>query len=787
MNKLIVVLIITIYGADAVDEDEKIVCDYFSERTDGQIIYSDDRNENGGILPGALATLQCHNGNIRRIRCTSAGWRPQEFIPCELLARDASGVESRTTPVSGCPSLTNVSNGFVVYSPLGLAPFRPDTEATVLCNLGFVPSGNLVTKCQNNGNWTEFGGCISASGQKCQPLAEVPNAQISYVSDLNGPFGVGAIAELTCNIGYMMNGVSRITCNDEGWKPEKFGSCEEGIGSGSCLPLSVINGQINYIQSNPTSLYSSGTTAILTCNSDFTPIGSSSSYCSGTAWTPPLGQCQSTVNGMNPQGVTGLTGFGGSTCLPMIATLNSNIVYSSGSTAGPFPTGTTATLLCNIGYSSQTSTITSLCQNGVWYPSSLGPCTAGIGTTPGIGSLGGFGTALGGMSCMAEPTPINGQIQYSSTNTIGSYPEGSSATLICQSGSMVSGASTTYCRSGQWYPPLGQCIYQNGLTSNLINGFGTTASVCPLGITPPLNGQVTYSTGLGVGPFPQGTVATLTCTQGVSIGPASATCSYGQWLPPTFQGCENTNGGIGTTNGIGGNECISGPIALGGSVQYSQGGNIGPFPSGTTATLLCASGQPLSGQSTAMCSAGVWSPSSLGPCQGLGQTQTGVNGFTGLNGFTNGGFSQCIIGLVAPINGRITYSQGSSVGPFPSGTSATLSCDIGYTPYGQTTSYCQNGVFSPSSLGACLSSQTGSTSSLAGSGISSCYSLPNSVNGIVSYTNLPSLTGTYPIGTTASLQCNMGFYSLGSTTSTCLSNGWSTYSLGSCVSQITTG
>ena len=84
--------------------------------------------------------------------------------------------------------------------------------------------------------------------------------------------------------------------------------------------------------------------------------------------------------------------------------------------------------------------------------------------------------------------------------------------------------------------------------------------------------------------------------------------------------------------------------------------------------------------------------------------------------------------MLPPASGRITYSQGT-LGPFPAGTSAmltvceifrlkcakqnnldfdvfrflntTFQCDPGFTPAGQSASYCQNGAFTPALLGPC--------------------------------------------------------------------------------------
>lgn len=91
-------------------------------------------------------------------------------------------VEVNQVGVSGCPNLSNVSNGFVVYSPIGFEPFRPDTEATLMCNLGYTPHGNMVSKCSTDGSWSEIGGCYTPSSQQCLQLNEPLNGQVIVIS-----------------------------------------------------------------------------------------------------------------------------------------------------------------------------------------------------------------------------------------------------------------------------------------------------------------------------------------------------------------------------------------------------------------------------------------------------------------------------------------------------------------------------------------------------------------------------------------------------------------------------
>ena len=76
---------------------------------------------------------------------------------------------------------------------------------------------------------------------------------------------------------------------------------------------------------------------------------------------------------------------------------------------------------------------------------------------------------------------------------------------------LILGQSTAICLNGAWNPP-----WFVGCSNT---GFGVVQSTggqrsCLVGIGTPLNGQIAYSNGAIVGPFPQGTVASVICNAG---------------------------------------------------------------------------------------------------------------------------------------------------------------------------------------------------------------------------------------------------------------------------------
>uniref|UniRef100_A0A183CR36 Sushi domain-containing protein n=1 Tax=Globodera pallida TaxID=36090 RepID=A0A183CR36_GLOPA len=205
------------------------------------------------------------------------------------------------------------------------------------------------------------------------------------------------------------------------------------------------------------------------------------------------------------------------------------------------------------------------------------------------------------------------------------------------------------------------------------------------------------------------------------------------------------NGGL---NQLGiGTQCLLGmaPV-LGGNIMYSSIGP--PYPPGTSANLQCANGQlpsgtttpPIGGtfpgsssgsssSSTATCINGQWQPAQfVGQCFGA----TTGGGFGAQTTFPPAGLGttpfspftsqqqqqqlqqqqqpQCLLGIATlALNGRIQYSNGALLGPYQAGTTATLTCNPGFVPNGQSTASCQNGQFQPAALGQCVQSSADQT------------------------------------------------------------------------------
>ncbi|VDN32813.1 unnamed protein product [Cylicostephanus goldi] len=154
------------------------------------------------------------------------------------------------------------------------------------------------------------------------------------------------------------------------------------------------------------------------------------------------------------------------TCPALPAPLSGTVTYTPSGSFGTYPSGTTALLTCNLGYT-VSGTSASTCSNGVWIPATLGTCIQGLG-------------GLGTNSVLECPNPsvINGQVTYSGgTGNMFDFdkPSGTVATLLCNPGFTPSGATTATCQGGTWIPTLGMCMASSG---GLLPGISMDYNCC---------------------------------------------------------------------------------------------------------------------------------------------------------------------------------------------------------------------------------------------------------------------------------------------------------------------
>ncbi|PAV89388.1 hypothetical protein WR25_11928 isoform C [Diploscapter pachys] len=715
-------------------------CRNIDSVVNAEIIYSDLSEKEvtpvDGHQLGATATLKCGPGYAAAgqsiLMCTRNGWYPNEgigYCVSQSKALHPSLIVASDAPQT-CAAVTKPPNSNIVYSTLSQGDrYSEATTATVMCNLGFVLTSQATSTC-HSGEWTPpLAFCTSLFTIHCSPLQQPANGYLSF-SNSTAAFSHGSTVTITCNPNYGVRGDVSATCTNTGWS-KPLGQCFP-IAAGSCSPIANTNGMVSYTLPPTGNMYPTATTAFLMCNIGTAPTGSVSSICTNGIWQPQMGTCPIT------------TGVG--TCSDLAPPFNGYINYSPYSIAVHQP-NTVATLTCNPGYTAS-GTLSSTCSNSAWNPPILGTCNQGSTGTANatVTNANDFPAGGSGVAC-ANPIILNGQVTYSQGSSFEPTKQsGTTATVTCQVGYSISGSGTTTCSNGAWNPPLGTC-----------NLGGTGGANCMAQIAP-AGANLAYSQGGQFGPFPSGTQVTVQCTNGGTVqGSSSAACQNGVWSPATLGTCSSTGTGTGTGS------CTAMAAPLGATMAYSSNGPFGPFPSGTTVTAQCPSGQSIQGVATATCLNGLWSPVTLGMC-----TQTGTG-----TGTTNG---QCQA-ISAVQSGQVTYSNLQTVGPFPVGTVATLQCQNGAIASGSYVSSCMSqggsAIWSPN-MGTC----TGGTGTGTGTGTGQCiFAPPIPLGATPSYSSGPSL-GPWNSGTTVTISCPSGGSVQGSPTATCNNGQWT--QLGTC-------
>ncbi|VDN07763.1 unnamed protein product [Thelazia callipaeda] len=753
-----------------VNEDFTLTNSIFSNSTDcgpippvpnGKLIYKPASSTLFAM--GSVATLSCNDGfkpSINsKIVCITGSWYPMEML-------------------DGCSPLPAHENGHILYSQHGTNTFPSGTLAYLICNGHYRSISTRQARCVR-GQWStrELGTCQLITKTTCPTLSTSQNGEVKYVMGSKDNITLGTVAELECYPEYIIDGVDALICEPSGWTPaQNLGTCVKGTRPcPPALPL-VLNGQISFSnEPNTLGTYVSGTVAVVRCNTGYTINGAFLSTCEDSMWQPPnLGTCVA-VPGIVPV-------RNGNPCPFMLRTpLAGMITYSRGGTFGSFPSGTTATLDCIQGFPEGPTL--AVCDNGSWIPHEMGTCSPLI-LQNALSTTNSVSANLN--SCLSDyPSPSNGIVVYSNGAVRPPYPPLVRANIRCSPGYIPTGTALAICQNGTWIPEVPtKCIQSkkttgSGAHGTVLSPFVTSLEVTPLAggvldlpcsasLVTPVNGYVTYSTGSTFGPFPTGTVGKLTCQAGfIPAGVTSSTCLSGIWSPPMNGQCILPSSRIlgaplGSTTGILGLPCAPLVPPVNGQISYSNGLELGPFPSGTIATVFCNPDYTTVGTTTAACTDGTFIPPVLTQC--LAASLIGL------------GEMPCAP-LPEPPNGVLTYS-GVAGAIYNSGSTATLICNLGFIPSGPTETICKNGQWIPT-LGYCQQSIFGLSTGLLSATTQCLFELPVVANGRIQYST-GSVLAPYDSGTTASLICNFGSTPIGATLSVCTNGVWNPPVLGQC-------
>jgi len=379
-----------------------------------------------------------------------------------------------TCAIVSCPNLSATSPLSVSVSDL---TYVSNGVATYLCAVGYYLSGSIKRLCQADGTWS--GSAPTCSSITCPSLT--PTSLLSVtVSDYD--YIANGVATYSCEIGYFMSGSNQRTCQVDGTWSGSEPTCSLVM----CPPLSAaiplsVNAQILTYNSDAT--YS--------CEIGYSMSGSNTRTC----------QADGSWSGSEPACAI-------VTCPLLFAT-------NPLSVSAPILTyDNNATYVCATGYSMSGSNLRTCQADGTW--SGLVP-TCSIVSCPSL-------TAASPLFVSAA------SINYASV-----------ATYSCLTGYSMSGTSTRSCEAdGTWSGSAPTCaiitcptlsptspLIVNAVAVNIgdvatyscatgfeINGTNTrtcqndgtwddaeptcTPITCPT-MTAPINGQVNFPSGFGVG------------------------------------------------------------------------------------------------------------------------------------------------------------------------------------------------------------------------------------------------------------------------------------------------
>ncbi|KAH7699587.1 Protein F36H2.5, partial [Aphelenchoides avenae] len=283
-----------------------------------------------------------------------------------------------------------------------------------------------------------------------------------------------------------------------------------------------------------------------------------------------------------------------------------------------------------------------------------------------------------------------------------------------------------------------------------------------------------------VPPFTSGTTAQLVCELGsVPRGPQITTCRSGVWEPPSIGICS-------AASGANEGSCEPLPKMQGGKATYSELFNPdGPVTEGTTAKLSCDSGWSVSenGAVASVCQRGKWSPE-LGTCDRLRPT------FSAIVWPTDSGEGDCPPPKSRSPNATLEFNKTLKSGGYPNGTVLQMSCPITkQASRGQSfEAQCVDGKWTPE-VGVCeeeASREAESDEDVKKAkqhfrGPGSCQPIATPLNGRISYIQAGQ-NNNYEIGSTAILNCELGYIVNGTAALSCTPTGWQPFSgFGRCV------
>ncbi|XP_019626709.1 PREDICTED: sushi, von Willebrand factor type A, EGF and pentraxin domain-containing protein 1-like [Branchiostoma belcheri] len=310
-----------------------------------------------------------------------------------------------------CPARTAPANGAV--TPTGAVSYP--NSVTFTCNTGYTLNGVATQTCRADGTWSNNDPTCTLA--QCPSLTAPANGALSTTDT-----SFNTVVTITCNSGYVLNGVPTVTCQAGGTWSNTLPTCPPRTCSARAAPA---NGAVS-----PTGAVSYPNSVTFTCNTGYTLNGVAAQTCraDGT-WSHPDPTCTQVQ------------------CPPLTAPANGAL----STTVRTYLTVVTFT--CNPGYNRNGATSATCQADGTW-SNSVPTCTP--------------------VQCSARAAPANGAV--SPTGAV-SYPNG--VTFTCNTGYALNGVATPTCQADTtWSNPVPTCILGqcSSLTAPANGALSTTAT-----------------------------------------------------------------------------------------------------------------------------------------------------------------------------------------------------------------------------------------------------------------------------------------------------------------------
>lgn len=229
---------------------------------------------NGSFSFGSKCVSACEEGFLLNgtadTACTSLGTWSTELPQC--LAKT-------------CPILTSPPHGTLSCSdPHG--PFSFGSSCITTCEEGFVLNGTADTKCTSVGTWSrEVPRCLA---RQCPLLATAPHHGWMNCTHPHSPFSHGSSCGFGCSTGFLLRGVSTMTCNTSGHWNQDLPTCQVV----QCKAIPTLSSPLSMNCSHTLGNFSFGSRCLFTCEEGYSLNGTKGLFCSASgSWSDNLPAC----------------------------------------------------------------------------------------------------------------------------------------------------------------------------------------------------------------------------------------------------------------------------------------------------------------------------------------------------------------------------------------------------------------------------------------------------------------------------------------------------------------